>query len=167
MENCKVTAIPSSRYDDFLFAVICEEPNGTQLTVLSALTRVDIDPWDEAARLSAMTEPIAQNRLIALLNQASEKSWSPTQIAAIAAQLIARLRSTNDKSGRTTDQVFAVNGRLLIFLLCWWSFTIAVAFLSGYQQRVHKREENSAPYSSATILSGNLGADIKTKGATD
>ena len=165
MENRTVTAIPSSRYDDFLFAIICEEPNGTQLTVFSALTRVDIDPWEEAARLAAMTEPIAKSRLIALLNQASEKG--STQIPAIAAQLIARLRSANDKSGLTTDQLSAVNGRLLIFLLCWWSFTIAVAFFSGYQQRVHKTEDTSAPSSSATILSENLGADIKTKGATD
>ena len=133
MENRTVTAVPSSRYDGFLFAVICEELNGTQLTVLSALTRVDIDPWHEAARLSAMTEPIAKSRLIALLNQASGKSWSSTKIAAIAAQLIARLRSTNEKGGLTTNQVFAVNGRLLIVLLCWWSFTIAVALFSRHQ----------------------------------
>jgi hypothetical protein len=53
MENCRTVAIPSSRYNEFLFTVICEEPNGTQLSVLSALTRVDIDPWEEAARLSA------------------------------------------------------------------------------------------------------------------
>jgi hypothetical protein len=38
----------SSRYDYFLFAPICEEANGMQLSVLSALARMDVDPWEES-----------------------------------------------------------------------------------------------------------------------
>src|SRR5215813_11729836 len=91
-------AVPSSRYNDFLFSVICEEANGTQLSVLSALTRVDVDPWEEAARLSVMTEPIARSRLISMLNQTPGSSWSPSQKAAIATRLIGRLPSTSDNS---------------------------------------------------------------------
>jgi len=51
MEIRTTAAIPSSRYNDFLFSVICDEANGTELSVLSALTRIDVDPWEEAARL--------------------------------------------------------------------------------------------------------------------
>jgi hypothetical protein len=167
MENRAIAATPSSRYDDFLFTVISEEPNGNQLSVLSALTRVDIDPWEEAARLSALTEPIAKSRLISVLGLASENSWSPSQKAAIAARLIERLPSTNAKGGSTSTQRSEVNGRMLIFLVFWWSFAIATSIYSSNQERVHKTEGVSAPYSSGTILSKELGADTKTKGATD
>jgi hypothetical protein len=39
------------RYNDFLFAPIGEQANGMQLSVLSALARMNVDPWEEAARL--------------------------------------------------------------------------------------------------------------------
>jgi hypothetical protein len=41
-----------SEYNPFLFAAVGEEKVGTQLTVLTALTRLGFDPWREAARLS-------------------------------------------------------------------------------------------------------------------
>ena len=44
-------ALGHSEYNAFLFAAVGEEKVGT-LTVLTALTRLGIDPWQEAARLS-------------------------------------------------------------------------------------------------------------------
>ena len=166
MENHTTGAVPSSRYDDFLFSVICEEANGTQLSVLSALTRVNVDPWEEAARLSAMTEPIAKSRLISMLNQTSGSSWSPSQKAAIATRLIGRL-PTNDNSRSALSHLSDVNGRLLTFLVCWWSFVIAIAAFSSDQQRVDKTEGVSTTYSSSTTVSKDLGADTKATVATD
>jgi hypothetical protein len=167
MVTRSAVAIPSSKYDDFLFTVICEEANGTQLSVLSALTRVDIDPWDEAARLSAMTEPIAESRLISVLNRATENSWTPPQKAAIASRLVRRLPSTNDKNGSASAQLSEVNGRMLAFLVFWWSFAIAVAGYSSYQQRSHTTDGISAPYSSGTVPSGEVGARAETRFPTD
>jgi hypothetical protein len=167
MENRTTVAIPSSRYNDFLFSVICEDANGTQLSVLSALTRLDVDPWEEAARLSAMTEPIAKSRLISVLNQSSENSWSPSQKAAIAARLIEHLPSTNDKSGSSSAQIFEVNGRMLILLICWWSFAMATAFFSSHQQEVHKTEGVPTTHSSSTTASKHVSADTKATVATD
>ncbi len=167
MENRTAVAIPSSRYDSFLFAVICDEPSGTQLSVLSALTRVDIDPWEEAARLSAMTEPIARRRLMSVLDRASISSWNPSQSEAIASRLIERLPSTTDRDRSAATRPLEANGRVLIFLVCWWSFAIATSIVSSYQQRTRDTEGASAAYSSATILSKDVGADGKTRGATD
>ena len=161
MENRTTFAIPSSRYNDFLFAVICEDPNGTQISVLSALTRMDIDPWEEAARLSAMTEPIVKSRLISVLDQASGNSWSLSQKAAIASRLIGRLPSTNDGGGSAPTQPSEVNGRVLIFLAFWWTFAIATSVFSSYQHRLGETDGVSAPYSSATILSKDVGAGAK------
>jgi hypothetical protein len=50
-----------SEYNAFLFACVGEEEIGMPLTVLTALTRLGFDPWQEAARLSDLpTEDAAQ-----------------------------------------------------------------------------------------------------------
>src|SRR6185312_1609427 len=125
-------------------------------------TRIDVDPWEEAARLSAMTEPIAKRRLISVLNETFESSWSPSQKAAIAARLIRRLPATSDDSRSASAHPSEVNGRMLTFLVCWWSFAIAAAVFSSGQQRVDKAEGVSTTYSSPTTASKDLGADTKT-----
>ena len=43
-----------SEFDDFLFAPIGEERNGMPLSVVSALARSDLDPWQEAAQLARL-----------------------------------------------------------------------------------------------------------------
>ena len=43
-----------SEFNEFLFAFVGEEKSGADLTVLSALARLGLDPWNEAARLSAL-----------------------------------------------------------------------------------------------------------------
>ena len=45
-----------SDLNDFLFAAVGDEPNGMPLSVISALTRLGVDPWDEAARLGSFAE---------------------------------------------------------------------------------------------------------------
>ena len=42
-----------SKFDPFLFASVGEEIDGVPLSVLSVLTRLDLDPREEAAPLSA------------------------------------------------------------------------------------------------------------------
>ena len=54
-------------YDPFLFAEIGEERNGMLLSVVSALARLDLDPWREAASLSRLQIPAATERLSSLL----------------------------------------------------------------------------------------------------
>lgn len=44
----------TTQFDSFLFAPVCDDPNGLQISVLSALARINRDPWKEAARLAAM-----------------------------------------------------------------------------------------------------------------
>ncbi len=54
-------------FEPFLFAAIGAERNGSPLSVLSALARSDVDPWQEAARLTALPEAAATRSLLALL----------------------------------------------------------------------------------------------------
>jgi hypothetical protein len=57
----------ASDFDDFLYAPIREDKSGMPLSVVSALARLDVDPWEEAARLAAMPGEAATQRLSALI----------------------------------------------------------------------------------------------------
>jgi hypothetical protein len=52
-----------SDLNDFLFASLGDEQNGMPLNVVSALTRLDVDPWEEAARLAALPKALAAEAL--------------------------------------------------------------------------------------------------------
>jgi hypothetical protein len=56
-----------SEFDNFLFAPIGEDGNKTLLSVVSALARLDLDPWQEAASLARLPVEAAIQRLAALI----------------------------------------------------------------------------------------------------
>jgi len=73
-------------FDPFLFAAIGEAPNGMLLSVQSAIARLDLDPWREAASLSSMPPPAATERLTWLLS-----SLPSSQLKTPATATVARL----------------------------------------------------------------------------
>src|SRR5712672_9319 len=56
-----------SDLNDFLFASVGEEQNGVTLSVVSALTRLGVDPWEEAARLTPLPRARAAEALATLI----------------------------------------------------------------------------------------------------
>jgi hypothetical protein len=81
-----------SEFDDFLFAPIAEESNGMLLSVISALARLDLDPWQEAIKLAGMPGETATKRLASLLIAALPGGPSAhLDPGTIAARLIALL----------------------------------------------------------------------------
>jgi len=61
------TSIAGSEFDKFLYAPIVEESSGMLLSVLSALARLNIDPWDEAARLARLPCEVATAALMKVI----------------------------------------------------------------------------------------------------
>ncbi|MFZ1110754.1 MAG: hypothetical protein WAN43_20710 [Rhodomicrobium sp.] len=55
-------------FDDFLFARLDEDGDEMPLSVLSMLARLDVDPWQEAAKLAQLPRASAAKRLIALID---------------------------------------------------------------------------------------------------
>src|ERR1041385_6388144 len=78
-------------FDSFLFASVGEEVDGIPLSVLSALSRLDLDPRDEAARLSHLTKETAADQLARMIAGLSERRWTLSEARGIAARLIERL----------------------------------------------------------------------------
>jgi len=53
--------------DNFLFAAVGAEQNGIELSMVSALTRLGLDPWEEAGRLSSLGKREAVEQLARLI----------------------------------------------------------------------------------------------------
>lgn len=58
-----------SEFDDFLYAPIGADKNDMPLSVLSALARLNLDPWQQAAELRDMPRATATKRLAELIAQ--------------------------------------------------------------------------------------------------
>jgi hypothetical protein len=82
---------PRSEFDDFLFAPVGEGDNGTPLSVLSALSQLDVDPWDEAEKLARLPGKIAIQRLASLIATLPDDALPSLAPEALAAQLVALL----------------------------------------------------------------------------
>lgn len=87
-----------SEFDGFLFAPIGEERNGMLLSVVSALARRDVDPWQEAAQLALLPQAAATKRLATLITPLPDGSSGDRDPSTIAARLVALLpQSANSK----------------------------------------------------------------------
>src|SRR5260370_33363740 len=75
-------------FDDFLFAPVGEETNGMSFSVMSALTRLDFDPWEKAAQLSSLAANDAIQALASLIARLPAGRWELKDASAIAARLV-------------------------------------------------------------------------------
>lgn len=80
-----------SEFDAFLFAPIGEEGNGMLLSVVSALARLDVDPWQEAAQLARLPAATATRRLTSLFEALPDTAPARQEPATVAARLVGLL----------------------------------------------------------------------------
>ena len=80
-----------SEFNEFLFASVGEEKSGQELTVLSALARLGLDPWGEAARLSELSKEVAIGALAATIAKLPRGDWKKSDTQSIAARLVSCL----------------------------------------------------------------------------
>ncbi len=130
-------------FDEFLFSSIGEDANGSTLTLLSALARLDVDAWDEAARLAALPVEKATQQLatlLATLPRAVPPGAEPTTIAERLIALLHRparktARASTTASGHPSPPRLAGKGfhrayyylaALLFLLFCQWAWGAVV-----------------------------------------
>ncbi|HYG86586.1 MAG TPA: hypothetical protein VD978_10035 [Azospirillum sp.] len=80
-----------SDLSEFLSAPLWEEKNGTALSVLSALARLDIDPWAEAARLAALPRDAAASALAVILRRLPTQQSGAPDAGTVADRLVTLL----------------------------------------------------------------------------
>ena len=160
MNNRALTSIPSPECNDFLLAVIDEAPNGTQLTVLSALAQANVDPWEEAARLSAMSKVTAEKTLVSMFDRIPGRDWSPSEEATIAARLVKLLPPRSGGMESATMNIGAGRVQLSRVWLVWVSLAIAASILSVPRHP-------AAPVDSSVSAPSGVTATSKNSSATD
>jgi hypothetical protein len=90
--SCSVCAsLLGPEFDNFLFAPLGEERNGMRLSVLSALARLEVDPWQEAAKLAGLPGATATERLASLIALLPNEPSMHREADTIAARLVALL----------------------------------------------------------------------------
>src|ERR1700678_839363 len=121
MTRCTSIAPRGSEFDSFLFAPIGEDRNGLLLSVLSALARLDVDPWQEAARLALLPRDAAIQRLaslIAALPDSPSAHQDPGTVAGGLLALLPRQALTDIPLRETLLSAGAVtNSRVLMFVI--------------------------------------------------
>jgi hypothetical protein len=144
----------TSRYNQFLYAPICEEANGMQLSVLSALARMDVDPWQEATRLAAMPKAITERTLVSTLDQVLGKSCHRSETEIIAAQLV-QLLLHRGEGGTITPTETARVGAQRTYWLVWLGFALAISLLSLHHQVTDQDGSTSKSSAPSQLDSGS------------
>lgn len=77
-----------AEFEAFLFAPVGEDGHGMLLSVLSALARLNVDPWREAAKLAGLPAEKATQRLTSLIAALPDGPPAPRDAGTIAARLV-------------------------------------------------------------------------------
>ena len=80
-----------SAYNDFLFGSLGKDAAGTEVTMLSALSRLGVDPWQEAARLASLPRDAAAEALAATILRLPDRTGPAAEVPKIASRLVALL----------------------------------------------------------------------------
>ena len=133
MTRSASASLPRSEFDDFLFAPIGDERNGMLLNVISALARLDLDPWLEAASLARMPKEAATERMTSLISALPERTAAHRDPEAIAARLVALLPRARASSAPQRESPLArgeaTKTRVVIFVVLM-TFLLTMQFLT-------------------------------------
>ena len=156
----------SAKYDNFLFALVCEDTNGMRLSVISALARMNVDPWEEATRLAAMPKEIAEKTLLSILDLVSGRSWKSPEAAAIAARLVRLLPQPGEVvTIAATGTAIAAKGTAKVsaqrtsYWWVWLAFWLVMSFMMPHHQATTTNASATASDSGATSHLTNSSPD--------
>lgn len=90
-------------FDGFLGAPVGEDRTGANVTVLSMLARLDVDPWVEASELSRMPDAPARKRLEALLTRFKDVPAHLPDRDRVASALLALLPRQEISAGPSSN----------------------------------------------------------------
>ena len=122
-------SLSHARFTPFLFAVVGTETSravnrGEDITVLTALSRMGVDPWREAARLAELPREEAAAALAATFVNLPDARWAGGDAARAARRLVDLLPQRRLRPPATIGRPFF---QMRIFLT--WRFWIGVALV--------------------------------------
>jgi hypothetical protein len=115
-----------SDLNDFLFAAVGEEQNGMPLNVVSGLTRLGLDPWEEAARLAALPKGLAAEKFAPIIARLPFDRPQPSDNLATSRQLVELLPASPGRERTSTKNKKYLQAMILLTCLA-----LAAAVLSS------------------------------------
>jgi hypothetical protein len=154
------TAPPAPEFDAFLLAPMGEDRTGAPLNVLSALARLDIDPWEEAARLSQLPLEAAAQKLAALIAALPAGSSARAEPETTAQGLVKLLRSRPATpahsseppahSPEPTPRGVLIRSRILTVGLCYL-VAMAIMMTSQWIAARHRQAQTEASLAPVSV----------------
>ena|SRR5271166_97033 len=120
-----------SDLNDFLFASVGNEQNGMPLSVLSALTRLGVDPWEEAARLAALPKALAVEAMASIVARLPMARPQPSGNLAISRRLVELLPKHPQAEPPTREQTAEKDKRYFHALMLIGCLALGVALLTA------------------------------------
>jgi hypothetical protein len=141
-------------FDDFLYAPIGADRGEMPLSVLSALSRLDVDPWREAAELCELPKGVATQRLASLIARLPGGRWPLADARTIADRLIQLLPRSGSSSAPPAVKARGLHGMNVststIVLICA-ALAIAGLIIAASYERTSRSDDGDAPaYSRAS-----------------
>jgi len=139
-------------FGDFLYAAIAADRNEMPLTVLSALSRLDVDPWKEAAELSELPKDAATQRLASLIGRLPGGRWSVADSKAIAdrlVELLPRRSRSSVQSGRKAQGPQQMTGSPVL-LICAALALVALIIATSLERSARSDDTDSPAFSRAS-----------------
>jgi hypothetical protein len=156
MERSAMVPLLGPEFDDFLFAPVSEEKNGMLLTVVSALARLDMDPWQETANLARLPRQTAIERLAGFILALPDQPSAKFDTASIAAGLIARLphhssmNALSPKGSSGLDMPTPMQSQILMYVVLGVIIVLGSLGFLGSQKLPAQNDKASAPIASGT-----------------
>ncbi len=113
-------------FDRFLYASVGKDQDGSVVTVVSALARLGLDPWKEAAKLASLGREAACARLGRSLSGFKDVPSLALEHAAVAAALTALLPDRLSRRATKLTKPAIPNG---LPIRARWVFAIFMVFL--------------------------------------
>src|ERR1700730_8405220 len=110
-----------SDLNHYRLAAVGQEPNGMPLNVVSGLTRLGLDPWEEAGRLAALPKALAAEKLAPIIARLPVDRPEPSDNLAIS-RLLVELLPEHDRAASPGRQQADAEGKkylqAMILLAC-------------------------------------------------
>ena len=121
------------------------------LSVVSALARLDVDPWQEAARLARLPVEAATQRLaslIAALPEASGPRWDPATIATRLIGLLPSMTASPSPSAKAVLDAGAANRSQILVYVVFMVIAMTVQLIAASHQPPPQVGDGNPPVSS-------------------
>jgi hypothetical protein len=120
-----------SDLNDFLFASVGDEQNGMPLSVISALTRLGVDPWEEAGRLAALPKALAAEAMASMIARLPIARPLRSDNLAVSHRLVELLPTHPQAGPPTREQTAGKDKRYFRALMLVGCLALGMALLTA------------------------------------